>query len=376
MRIAVVAAEDPSSPATWSGIPRSAIDALRGLGVEILPIGPLRWPWRKVFYLGWRYSTGVRKRAYRPELEERVVRSFARSVEAAVEGRGVDAILSTTTLPLATLGADIPLYTWLDATFASLRGYYQEYTGLSRRMQTQGDSVDARALAKVRHAFFASDWAAHTAREHYGMPGERLTVAPFGANLVPSVGGESVRASITGRSDDLGRRMVWIGSDWERKGGDLALSVHQHLVTDRDVHLHLVGASPPARVALPRNVTHEGYLSRDQPAERRRFQEVLSAAHLHLLPSRAECFGIAAAEAAAFGVPTLGTETGGLPEACGVAGRALDRASDAATWARAARGMLDEFATLGPQARADFEDRLNWRASARLIQRQIVADVG
>ena len=79
-----------------------------------------------------------------------------------------------------------------------------------------------------------------------------------------------------------------------------------------NAQLIVCGCEVPKEVT-DKNIVREGFLSKSDPRQRARLEEHLHAADLFILPTRFEAYGIAFCEAAAYGVPALGTRTGGVP---------------------------------------------------------------
>jgi glycosyltransferase involved in cell wall biosynthesis len=109
--------------------------------------------------------------------------------------------------------------------------------------------------------------------------------------------------------------LLFLGIDWDRKGGPLALEVAQTLVA-RGVptELHIAGCEPPLS-AMPAFVVRHGFIDKRDAAGAAKIDELLASAHFLLLPSRAECFGLVFLEASSVGVPSLAAQVGGVPSA-------------------------------------------------------------
>jgi glycosyltransferase involved in cell wall biosynthesis len=135
-----------------------------------------------------------------------------------------------------------------------------------------------------------------------------------------------------------------------------------------DVHLDVIGADTLdgavqagcARLGLERHVSFHGTLPADEvwPFYRR--------SHLHVLSSRHEAAGVAILEAAACGVPTVGTDVGYVAEWAPRRAARATPVGDAPALASAILGLLSDPATrreLGESARALARERdADWTA--------------
>lgn len=152
----------------------------------------------------------------------------------------------------------------------------------------------------ARSATMISAWSQWAADGHVdlGIDADRIAVNPPGVDLDLWHPGDATPPSA---SDDV-IRIVFVGGDFERKGGADLLAWFRSQ-DDPRFELHLV---TPADVEAGDGVTVHR-LSEADPA----MQELIRSAHVSVLPSRAECFGIASIEALACGVPVIQSTVGG-----------------------------------------------------------------
>jgi glycosyltransferase involved in cell wall biosynthesis len=101
-------------------------------------------------------------------------------------------------------------------------------------------------------------------------------------------------------------RLLFVGGDFERKGGTDVLEAMQAL--DRPVELDIVSPSAVAPTGLPVRV-HAG-VGANSPA----ITDLFRRADVFVLPSRGDCTPLAVAEALACGLPVVATPVGGMPE--------------------------------------------------------------
>lgn len=100
-------------------------------------------------------------------------------------------------------------------------------------------------------------------------------------------------------------RLLFVGGDFQRKGGDMLLDVLRGPLGDQ-FELDIVTRDPvphPGRARVHR-------LERDDS----RLSELFVRADLFVMPTRGECFGLATVEAMASGLPTLVTDIGAANE--------------------------------------------------------------
>jgi glycosyltransferase involved in cell wall biosynthesis len=102
-------------------------------------------------------------------------------------------------------------------------------------------------------------------------------------------------------------RILFVGGDFVRKGGDLLLDVYRrHLRARSELHL-VTSADVPAEegVHVYRNVRPHS------PELLRLYRD----ADVFALPTRADCFAVVLAEAMAAGMPVIATRVAAIPEA-------------------------------------------------------------
>lgn len=153
----------------------------------------------------------------------------------------------------------------------------------------------------VVRCFATTEWAARSVRNDYGQPAEKVVVAGEGANIVCS----------PVLKDWSRPRILWVGSDWHRKGGDTLLEAFR-IASLEAATLNLVGQHP--RLDLPGVVTHGPIV------DAARLRAMYEDATLFVLPSRFDASPIACIEAATAGTPLIASRTGGTTERVGNAG--------------------------------------------------------
>jgi glycosyltransferase involved in cell wall biosynthesis len=110
-------------------------------------------------------------------------------------------------------------------------------------------------------------------------------------------------------------QFLFLGVDWERKGGNDALNFIKELnILGIPSKLLVVGCKPIVAIDDLIYIEEIGYLNKNITTENTFLENIFISCHALLLPSLAECFGCVYCEANAYGLPILGRNTGGIPE--------------------------------------------------------------
>jgi len=132
---------------------------------------------------------------------------------------------------------------------------------------------------------------------------------------------------------------------------------------------------------LPSFVRLHGLLRKSVPHELETLLRLYRDAHFFLLPTRWEPFGHVFTEAAAFGVPSIATQVGGVPTAVrdGVSGKLLPVEAEADDYAALIFDLLDDAARyreLAASSFAEYESRFAWPVVAAELERHFASLTG
>jgi glycosyltransferase involved in cell wall biosynthesis len=359
---------------SWSGTPyfMSRSLAQESEGVEY--ICPLRERWSLVFK-GKQFIWNLLSRQRHPrEREPVILKGYARQIEAQLARSDADVVFSTGTLPMAYLECPQPLAFWADATFAAMLGFYGAFTNLSPEAVRRGNAAEQLALERVALAIFSSDWAARSALENYRVDPAKVIVVPYGANMHAAPIPGDIRKLVAHRPADK-CQLLFVGVDWWRKGGDIALEVARDLnATGLPTELTIVGCQPVVDGPVPPFVRALGFVSKSSPEGQQQLKQLFAETHFLILPSRADCSPSVLSEANAFGVPCLASAIGGIPTMVrdGVNGRLLAPDAGAAAYSRCVRESFDQYARyqeLALSSLNEYHARLNWPVAAQSVMK-------
>ncbi len=360
--VAMLTQADARDPRTWSGTPHFMARGLERHVGDVEYVSPADTRMLTVRRGINRVHRQLLGRRILPAQSWSIARRFARQAERQIAKISPDAIVAPAGSSLvADLSTTLPLVYSSDATVRLMIDYNSRYKNLTLAAIREADALERAAIRRSDLMIYPTDWAARSAIEDYGADPEKVHIVPYGANL----------AYVPARSEALAarpgpmRRIIFVGVDWAMKGGEITLAAVRDIRTrGLDVELTVVGCSPPAPVT-DAGVTFVPFLDKNDPAQAARLSELYLAADLLILPTRCECYGIVFCEAAAHGVPSIATATGGVPDVVqeGITGHTLPHEAGGSDYADVIEGILNDpnqLMALRRSSRDDFEHRLNW----------------
>ncbi len=266
-----------------------------------------------------------------------------------------------------------PCFMTLDVTPKQLHEFgavYGKYPSRSASVEALKHRQRAKAYQKCRMLFPWSNWAAGSAIRDYGARPESVRVLPPGVDLARWNPGDRFERSGKPICD-----LLFVGGDFERKGGPLLLDWARRQ-TRRDFRLHLVTRERLSDLGDPRINVYNDLMPNDP-----KLVGLYAQADAFVLPTLGDCYSLAGIEAMASGLPVVLCETGGTGDIIrdGKTGFLLQPA-DHEGLARALGLLLDNPGlrrSMGQAARADAETRYdaaaNIRATVELMVEQMAS---
>jgi glycosyltransferase involved in cell wall biosynthesis len=256
-----------------------------------------------------------------------------------------------------------------------MRTSYSYYANLCGESVRNAERWDRVALQKATMVCYCSEWAANDCLAQYRMDPQKVHVVPFGANCgAPYDNRDEAENAIRARSRNQ-CELLFVGVDWERKGGSLAMDVAGLLnKSGVPTRLTVVGCEPFAKSEPPEFVECLGFLKRSNDAQRQKLNEVFRRSHFFIMPSIAECFGVVYAEASAYGVPSLARDVQGLRTTIkeGNNGWLFPPGASAEPYCEKIRSVWrnsGHYEEIALRAYSEWASRLNWRvAGAQFVR--------
>lgn len=371
LKIAYITATDARNKHSWSGTDYYIWNTLQKNVGDILLMQPAE-PSFLIFLLkalhglslyvfkkrfDWRHSTLLSK-------------AYAKRIQKMLDGKKIDLIVAPASDTLiARLDTSIPIIYINDRTIAGALGYHKMLSDLWKFSEKQSLETDQKAIEKSLFVTYPSEWAAQSAIKHYGASKEKIFVLPFGANMdeIPD------RAVALEHTKGTCCKLLFIGVNWKDKGGELAYECLMELLKlGIDAELTVVGCTPPDQFKhIKLNVIP--FLNKNKHNDFERLKSLWKDSTFLILPTRIDAFGIVFCEAAAYGLPSLGTNTGGVAGALhdGKNGYLMPFDARGKEYAMQIANVFNDtnaYRNLVIKSRDEFEKELNWDSWAGRVK--------
>lgn len=362
LKIGYASRYDPRDKKTWSGTSYYTLQQIRKYGtVEIF-----QYPMPKLLQEWLTTKKSINRRWFGKNSAVEFMRAYAayfsRRLDRDLRRRPVDILfVSASPQLVAYSDTQIPIVYMTDATFRQLQGYYPGFSNLAGYNIREGIKLDQKAFQKSAHCMLASEWNRRSALEDYGIDPARISVVPCGANL------DRIPGSLPQQSGDKKHTdLLFLGVEWERKGGAIALDAYRQLKSEGfSVRLKIIGCIPPEDLTADTGITVIPFLDKNREDQFEQLQRILLDTDFLLLPTRAECAGVVFSEASAYGIPSITTDTGGVSTYIknGVNGYTLPFQATGRDYATRIKELLASPEKLGlmrKNCRTYYETALSW----------------
>jgi len=311
MKILYLSYENSDGIKTWSGTTKSIRDFL-AVDNDIITLDNLKQPidilfklYSKLFYL-----FGYRTDYNRNNL---FIKLISKRINKKLKSLDFDLVFAPGTLFISYLTTNKPIVVWADATFADLVETYPQYSKLPNWQLKSGHKLESKALNNAAKVIFAASWCLDSATNYYNIEKEKLEVIPFGSNIKNDLSANDI-INYAKSKDKNKINLMFIGADWDKKGGDILLDIYSELKKlNPSYELDIVGSKPNNPVDIV-GVRFHGFLDKSKKAKKEKLDSIFKKSHYFILPSKAEAFGIVVCEANSYGLPVFANCVGGFKD--------------------------------------------------------------
>lgn len=350
MNIAFLSSSNPNDQNNWSGTLYSLYTSLQKKHRVI-------WVGETVFAEVWEFHKANFKNN-ETFFPENYALLFGKLFSDLLKKECYDVIICRDYFFAAYLVSDIPLIYIGDTTFH----LFNQYMNWQDKSLTKlAEQLESLAIQKVDKIIYCSEWAKQSAMQDYNADAEKIEVVEFGANITENIPIPDNVSPINAPCN-----LLFIGRNWNMKGGNKVLEIYHNLKgRGFQCTLTIVGSEPPMSLPNDPNIEIYPFIDKTNSNDRLKFHEILTRSHFLILPTRFDCFGIVFCEACAYGIPSLGTNVGGVSQVIKERENGFLFNIDASSLEYADK--IEEifnnhitYSKLRKTARKDFEERLNW----------------
>lgn len=267
--------------------------------------------------------------------------------------------------PVAYLECKQPIVLWTDAPQTALFDWYPAFSNLCDETKRHIYEMEKAAFARSKLVIFLSDWAAESAIKIYGIAPGKVKVIPWGANIECDRNTETIN-NIVESKERTPCKLLFIGVDWFRKGGDTALEVAKELnQRGLKTELFVLGCEPIIDEPLPSFVKVLGFINKSTAEGKEQINKLFCESHFFIMPSKADCSPLVLSEANSFGLPCLTTNVGGIPSLIsdGLNGKTFAITASISEYCDYLNNLMNNYSEYQNLVRSSFneyQNRFNW----------------
>ena len=350
---------------------------LKEHGTSIEHICPLKEKYSFIFRTKTYLYRRVLNKRYLRDRQPSIIKDYARQVLRRLVHTEADIVLSPGIIPIAYLECAQPIVFWTDATFAGMVDFFPEFSNLCGETLKDGHLAEQAALDRCRLAIFSSDWAAQTAVNNYRVDRSKVKVVSFGANLEEDRTCDDIKRIVNSRSS-CPCKLLFVGVDWLRKGGDTAVKIAEELNrSGLETELTIIGCQPLLERPLPDYVHSIGYIDTSTKKGAQEMSAQHAESHFLILPTRADCAPNVLREANSFGVPALSTRIAGIPMTIkdGINGKTFSLYADITEYCDYITNLMSDYVEYKKLALSSFNEyklHLNWPVAIQEVKMMLM----
>lgn len=354
---------DPLDPDAASGADFNFCQALRQRRHEVKIVGPVKHPpsaWERV--LKRLYQRGGKQRyAKFPHSLTRRASAGLNRVEAAAEA---DVVFTLFQPSLVFYRGSTPCVFRLDTSFRGYQSGYKEFGAWAMKLNIWQEN---RAFARCCRLITHSRWSAEGLARDYGFDADRIHTFPNPSALPQD---QVPHGALPPRPLAGPLELLTVGRDFHRKGLDIAIeTTHQLNHSGTPTRLTICGLSGTDEA----HVRFVGPFRKSLPQELETYLELYRKSHLLLHPARFDPSPIVTAEAAAFGLPVITRDVGGIATSVedGASGVVLPAQTTAEGFAHAIHRLMaqgERYHQLCIDSRRRYESDLNWKVTGGRVE--------
>lgn len=287
---------------------------------------------------------------------EKYLKEIGYILSEKIKGLNIDIVIVRDYYFPPFLNINIPIAYISDTTF----DLYKDYLNITDdKYSLLAEKTEQLLINKCDLLIYSSKWVKNNAIEHYSANPRKIKVIEFGANIPDP---KNIQVDIDTKICNL----VFIGRNWEKKGGEKALRAYQKLKRDGfPCTFTIIGSTPNETYKEDQDITIIPFIDKSKSESLLKLQEILYHSHFLILPTKFDAYGIVFCEASAYAIPSIATNIGGVsqPIVEGKNGYLLPPNATAEEYAEKIKYAFNDkkkYHKLRITTRKEYEKRLNW----------------
>lgn len=349
------------------------LKGFRENGVEIEEFNYFHSP-NKIFYkIKEIIINQFSKKRHTLHREPGIYKSKCRAINREITAKDYDAVLTHGSLLTTYLETNKPVAFYTDAVFAALVESYPYYRDLNELTKRNGHFLEKLGLKNSDLYIFATPWAADAAINHYNAHEGKILIAPMGPLFEHDFTDNQLIEIAGKKAQSEGLNFVIIGTEWERKGGDIFVET-LNIIKDKgiDVKGHFIGFKEFPMKNIGFEYQNHGYIKKSTSDGKKLFLNIMNECHFLFVPSRGEAQGQVFPEANMLAVPSISYAIGGIPfvlkdKINGILEPAGSKPADFANRIIFYHKNREDYLKLCNSSLEYFNVNLSWKASAKKI---------
>lgn len=382
MRLGYVTTYDISDRSTWPktqvgicGAGYHLAETLENQSVSLDYLGPLaKKPPSLSHKFKWHFHRKLFKKDYLYFADKPVLEEYASRISKKLSTSDSNLLLCPeNAVPISHLECKQPIVLWTDAPLAASINSYAWLSNLCDETKRDIYLMEKAALERCRLILFLSDWAAQTAISIYGIDPSKVKVIPWGANIECDRTEDDIISIVESRNINP-CKLLFVGTDWCRKGGNMAFAVAKNLnEMGLNTELIVVGCQPILDKPIPKFVKALGFINKYTDEGLKQMNKLFADAHFLILPSTADFSPHVLCEANSFGLPCLATNIGGIPTIIqdGLNGKTFSLQSGVLEYCDYVTSLMtvySEYKKLAFSSFNEYQTRLNWSVAGKTMK--------
>ena len=370
MRILLLTPGDPFNHRSWSGTLNFITTSIQKLGHEVLwhgkiPRASLLLRLKIILY---NLFTGEKYR-WKHSIEHS--KRISKIITARIKHIDYDLILViAASTESSFVNINVPIIYISDATFDSMVNYEKSFSNISSRSIEEGNYLEKKILQRSTYILYPSDWPINSAIKYYGVSKHKIIKAKFGPNLrkLPRT---SELKDINLKQEKI-LKLLFVGVKWKSKGGPIAIEALNKL-NERGINTELTVVGCKPKVEKCDGLIITDFLDKSNEQDLKRIWDLYYCSHFLILPTRNEAVGIVFSESAAFGLPCVAPNTGGIPDYIedNITGRLLELSANGKDYADVIENIWNDkikYKKMKIASRKKYEQELNWTKWGKQFQ--------